>query len=355
MAKQFTAATDPVNLVQKLNKTGLDILKLVVGVMLMTTEGNWFGSNGDVDANLELLYKCYQSGLRTFDTADTYSNGKSEELLGMFLKKYKIPRQNVVIMTKGYFPVLDDVNDSSGLSNDADALKIMNRKGLSRKHILEAAKASYDRLGTYADIYQIHRYDPNVSNEEIMKALNDVVEKGYATYIGASSMKTYEFIDLQYTAKLNGWHQFVSMQSYYNLLYRNDEHELNPWCKKHDIALFPWSPNARGLLAVPWDSEVAKTKLQNEFMNRILGISPSSESDREIAKRLELLAEKKKGSMMQVALAWLLVKGANPIVGISKLEYVDEVAGVVDVELTEEDIKYLEEPYVTKANVPLLD
>ena len=167
-----------------------------------------------------------------------------------------IPRDTVVILTKCYFAVdTYDKNRQEGLH--------LNNLGLSRKHILDAVDDSVRRLGTHIDLLQIHRYDPNVPDEEVMRALNDVVESGKVRYLGASSMKTYQFIGLQHTAELNGWHKFVSMQSMYNLIYREDERELNAYCNHAGIGLLPWSPNARGLLALPWTSAKIQEKLAN--------------------------------------------------------------------------------------------
>ena len=221
----------------------------------------------------------------------------------------------------------------------------MNGKGLSRKHILAAAEASVKRLGTYIDVLQIHRLDHEVTYEEVMRSLNDVVEQGLARYIGASSMKTWEFVELQNVAKANGWHQFISMQSHYSLLYREDERELNDYCKKNGIGLIPWSPNGGGVLCRPFDSEKTKQFLDNKQWSSLFGLENVRDADKIIVDRVKELSVKYNASMMQVSLAWCIAKGVIPIAGVSKFEQAEELVGIFKVNLTEDDIKYLEEPY----------
>ena len=307
------------------------------------------GSNGDIDECLRILKFCYDNGFRTFDTADAYSNGKSEELLGLFIKKYNIPREKIVILTKCYFPVKDSTEEGWG---EVDPIDFMNGKGLSRKHILAAAEASVKRLGTYIDVLQIHRLDHEVTYEEIMRSLNDVVEKGLTRYIGASSMKTWEFIELQNVAKANGWHQFISMQSHYSLLYREDDRELNDYCKKHGIGLIPWSPNSSGVLCRPYNSEKTQKFLENKQWASVFGLDNVREADKIIVDRVEELSVKYNASMMQISLAWCMAKGVIPIAGVSKFVQAEELVGIYNVDLTEEDIKYLDEPYHAKNVAP---
>lgn len=337
--------------VKRFGNSGLHVNPIVFGVMLLATEGLWFGTNGNKREGLELLKAAYDAGLRTFDTADVYSNGRSELLLGEFIKEYNIPRESIVILSKGYFAVHEEADEIIG--TEKPSFELMNRKGLSRKHLLDAAEASVKRLGTYIDVYQIHRYDTNVSNEEIMKALNEIVDKGYARYIGASSMKTYEFIDLQYTAKINGWHQFISTQTCHNLLYREDERELYPWCAKEGIAHLCWSPNARGFLARPATHEKSQALIGTPFA-KLYGISDES-TDFEIVRRVEKVAAELGKSMAQVSVAWLVAKGEFPIVGIPTKQILDEtIDTMLNVELTKAQIEYLEEPYRAKSVAPLL-
>ena len=334
---------DKSKMVTRLGKSGLKVNTVAVGVMRLGS--NWMGYNGDIDECLKILKFCYDNGFRTFDTADVYSNGKSEELLGLFIKKYNIPRERIVILTKCYFPVKDSTEEGWG---DVDEVDFMNGKGLSRKHILAAAEASVKRLGTYIDVLQIHRLDHEVTYEEIMHSLNDVVEKGWARYIGASSMKAWEFVELQNVAKANGWHQFISMQSHYSLLYREDDRELNDYCKKHGIGLIPWSPNSSGVLCRPFDSEKTQKFLENKQWASVFGLDNAGKMENTIVDRVEELSVKYNATMMQISLAWCIAKGVIPIAGVSKFEQAEELVGIFNVNLTEEDIKYLDEPYHAK-------
>ncbi|RCK60797.1 Versiconal hemiacetal acetate reductase [Candida viswanathii] len=340
---------DKSKFVTRLGSSGLKVNTVAIGTMRLGS--NWLGFNGDIEECLQILKFCYDNNFRTFDTADAYSNGKSEELLGMFIKKYNIPRERIVILTKCYFPVKEG---EEGMG-DTDPVDFMNDKGLSRKHILAAAQNSVKRLGTYIDVLQIHRLDHEVPKEEIMRALNDVVEQGLTRYIGASSMKAWEFVELQNIAKQNGWHKFISMQSHYSLLYREDDRELNDYCKNNGIGLIPWSPNAGGALCRPFDSDKNKQFFANKEWCCIFGLGNVSEIDKTIIDRVEELSIKYNASMMQVSLAWCVAKGFVPIAGVSKLAHAEELIGIYKVNLSEEDIKYLDEPYHSKDIAPRID
>lgn len=326
--------------ISRLGKSGLRINHAVVGTMLIGQRGyEAFNGVSDKAESIALLKKCYDAGLRTFDTADTYSGGNSERMIGAFLKEYNIPREDVVILTKCYFPIVRTNPDGSEPLN-------FNSKGLSRKHILDAVKGSVERLGTHIDLLQIHRTDLEVPKEEIMRALNDVIESGQARYIGASSMKTYEFIELQHTAEMNGWHKFISMQSLYNLIYREDERELTEYCKETGVGLIPWSPNARGLLALPFNSKKTQEKLKLDWSNSFLGVD--LEHDKVIIDRVEEVSKQIGCQMVEVAGAWLIAKGAHPIIGVTLPDAIEPIVKLADVKLTEDQIKYLEEPYRSK-------
>ena len=336
-----------------LGESGLKISKVIVGCMSYGDKkwADWVLE--DEEKVFGILKKCYDNGLRTFDTADVYSNGKSEELLGKFIKKYNIPRERIVILTKLYFPV-DETTPGFKLSNykSFPESDYINLQGLSRKHIFDAANASVKRLGTYIDVLQIHRLDKQTPKAEIMKSLNDVVLQGLTRYIGASSMKATEFAQLQFIAEKNGWFKFISMQNYYNLLYREEEREMIPFCNESEfgkVGLIPWSPNARGLLARP-------VNIQSQFNRnptsdktfKALGLDVLSENDKEIVTRVEKLAKKRGVSMSVVSSAWVLSKGCAPIVGINSEERIDDTIEAVKLKLTEQEINYLEEPYVAK-------
>jgi versiconal hemiacetal acetate reductase len=239
------------NLYTTLGRSGLRISRVILGTMSYGTP-SWQGWVLDEAASLPLLKHAYDIGIRTWDTADIYSHGLSETIIGKAIAQYSLPRENLVILSKCYFGV-DPQN--MGLQpvpstiNDGD---LLNRTGLSRKHILAAVAASCARLGTYIDVLQIHRLDRSVPKEEIMRALNDVVESGQVRYLGASSMAAWEFQELQHIAERKGWHGFVSMQGYYNLIYREEENEMIPYCNYSGVGLIPWSPVARGALTRPW-------------------------------------------------------------------------------------------------------
>lgn len=327
----------------RLGNSGLRISRIVVGCMSIGNKqwGDWvLAEKKEV---FEVLKKAYDVGIRTYDTADVYSNGDSERLLGEFLKEYNIPRENVVILSKVFFPYDDNNPEFSFIKlmmNKVNLQKFHNRIGLSRKHILDAAEASVKRLGTYMDVFQIHRFDPNTEIEETMEALHDVVRSGKARYIGASSMRAYQFVNMQAVAEKNGWTKFISMQDYFNLVYREEEREMIPYCKQYGVGLIPYSPNERGLLTRSLNSEgTLRTKSKPENL---------SKADIEIVNRVEEIAKKHGVAMATVSLAWVLHKGANPIVGFSKPERIDDALAAVDLELTEEELAYLEEPYQPK-------
>lgn len=338
---------------QKLGASGLSISPVIIGCMTYGSKqfSDWVID--DEEKVMLILKKCYDNGLRTFDTADVYSNGKSEILLGKFLKKFNIPRERVVILSKVFFPV--DSNDpnfslAKYSKNEYPEVDYVNSQGLSRKHIFEAVKNSVERLGTYIDVLQIHRLDKETPKEEIMKALNDVVELGHTRYLGASSMKATEFAQLQFIADKHGWAKFISMQNYYNLLYREEEREMIPFCNENifgKVGLIPYSPIARGLLARPSKSTATERFKSDARINQ-LGLDKLTDSDETIISRVEQLAKKLGVSMAAVATKWVLSKGAYPIVGVNSEERVDDILAAFTFELEEDDLAKLEEPYVTR-------
>ncbi|CCH59828.1 hypothetical protein TBLA_0B10110 [Henningerozyma blattae CBS 6284] len=334
----------------KFGNTGLKISPFIFGTMTFGNKKNMQWAIEEMEDAYKILKYAYDRGIRTFDTADAYANGLSETILGSFLKHYNIPRETVVIMTKVFYRVDDtiELNPTDLLfgNNEELNLRLVNQKGLSRKHILEAAKNSVRRLGTYIDVYQIHRCDHETPFEETMRALNDVVEQGYARYIGASSMLGTEFAEYQFIAEKHGWHKFVNMQTCYNLLYREDEREMLPFCKKNNVAITPWSPLQMGFLARPiTEKSVRQT---TDLVIKAMSLDKFSEADKEIIDRVNKLANKKNLKMATVTLAWLFKKNAFPIVGLNKESRIDDALEALKVELTEEEVKYLEEPYKPK-------
>lgn len=269
-------------------------------------------------------------------------------MLGEFLKKYNIRRETVVILSKIFFPVDDtaDFNIYKGAKDDLSKLDMVNQQGLSRKHILAGVRNSIRRLGTYIDVLQIHRFDPNTPIKETMKALNDVIEAGDVRYIGASSMRPTQFVEMQSVAEQNGWFTFVNMQSCYNLLYREDERDLNIYCQEHNIALTPWSPNAKGILTRPLGT-VTERFTKDAIIN-IFGLNDLPPADTEIVNRVQKLSEKKGISMAVLSTAWVYQKGCFPIVGLSTIERVDDAIAALYVRFSEEELVYLEELYIPK-------
>ncbi len=302
----------------------------------------------DEEKSLPLLKHAYDVGLNTWDTADVYSNGRSEEIIGKAIDKYQIPRQKLVILSKCYFGVVQDGSQPRIHEMSKNDEGMVNQVGLSRKHIFDAVDASVKRLGTYIDVLQIHRLDRDTPKKEIMKALNDVVESGKVRYIGASSMAAWEFQMLQNIADTNGWHRFISMQNYHNLIYREEEREMIPYCRASGVGCIPWSPVARGALTRPWGERSTKREKTDNFLKSLIR-SKETEIDKAIVDRLEEVAKKKGVGMAQVAIAWSIKQeGVNPIVGLGSKERIDQAVEAVKVELTEEEAKYLEEPYMSK-------
>jgi len=285
----------------------------------------------------------YDAGINTFDTANVYSHGLSEVILGKAIKQHKLPRDEIVVMTK----VFAAVGREYGTKDKSEALGYVNQSGLSRKHIFESVKHSLDRLQLdYVDVLQCHRFDENTPIEETMQALHDVVQAGYTRYIGMSSCYAWQFQAMQNYAINNRLTPFISMQNHYNLVYREEEREMMPTLNYFGVGSIPWSPLARGLLSRPLD---ATTKRGG--VDHLIGNYTKFDSDKDIINRLEEVAKKKDASMAQTALAWCMQKDGvtAPIVGTTSLDNLKDLLGAVQIELTEQDMKYLEEPYQVRA------
>ena len=313
-----------------LGKSGLKVSRLCLGMMTYGTP-KWRPWVLDEESSRPFVKKALDAGINFFDTADMYSRGVSEELTGKLLREFGVVRENVVVATKVYFNLTDEVNAG----------------GLSRKHIMDAIDASLTRLGMdYVDLYQIHRWDYDTSIEETMEALHDVVKAGKARYIGASSMFAWQFAKAQYTADLNGWTRFVSMQNHYNLVYREEEREMIPQCIEQGIGLIPWSPLARGFLAGNrkrgGGGETTRAK-SDDYADSLY----FHEEDFTVAERAQEIAEKRGVTSAQIALAWMLSKPhiTAPIIGASKMPHLDQAIAALDIQLSEEEINRLEEPY----------
>ncbi len=269
-------------------------------------------------------------GINFFDTANIYTVGSSEELLGRFLKA-NTKRESTVIATKVYQRMRDEPNGG----------------GLSRKEIFFELDQSLRRLGTdYVDLYQIHRWDKETPIEETMEALHDVVKAGKVRYIGASTMYAWQFAKANHIAERNGWTRFVSMQNHYNLLYREEEREMMGLCEDAGVGVIPWSPLARGRLTRPWKSETTERSETDKFGQQIY--SKTEEADKKVIDRLGEVAEKRGVTRATLALAWMLSKPvvSSPIVGATKPHHLPDAVAALSVKLTQEEIASLEEPYV---------
>ncbi|KAH8800910.1 aldo-keto reductase-like protein [Xylogone sp. PMI_703] len=332
-----------------LGKSGLKVSKVILGTMSYGSS-KWQDWVLDEEEALPLLKHAYDVGLNTWDTADAYSDGRSEEIIGKALKQYNIPRHRIVILTKCFFGVNEEgPTEVSTTVNDGE---MVNRVGLSRKHIMDAVESSIKRLGTYIDVLQIHRLDTETPREEIMRALNDVIESGKVRYIGASSMAAWQFQALQNVAEKNGWHNFISMQNYYNLLYREEEREMIPYCHDAGVGLIPWSPIARGALARPYNDRSSLREKSDQWLH-ILVRSRDAEIDKAIIYRVEELSKRKGVSMATIATAWCLSKrNVNPIIGLNSKERIDDVVAAVKFVssggLMKEDVEYLEASYLPR-------
>lgn len=312
-----------------LGKTGLKVSRICLGMMSYGTP-QWRNWVLDEEASRPFIRRALDLGINFFDTANMYSNGVSEEVTGRLLLDYA-QRDEVVIATKVYFHTGDKPNQG----------------GLSRKHILSEIDNSLRRLGTdYVDLYQIHRWDNDTPIEETMEALHDVVKMGKARYIGASSMWAWQFAKAQYTADLHSWTRFVSMQNHYNLIYREEEREMIPFCLDQGVALIPWSPLARGLLAGNRTPDKSGDTLRSNN-DPLADNWYYRDGDFDIIERVVTLAEARGVSAAQIALAWLLHQRGvtSPIVGATKMHHLEQAVAALDIGLSAEEIHHLEERY----------
>ena len=334
---------------QRLGKSGLRVSKVILGCMSFGSS-SWEKWVLDEEESVDMLKAAYDAGINTWDTADVYSNGQSEVVVRKAIQKHRIPRENLVILTKCY----GEVNEGDTANRIfASKPEHKNLQGLSRKHIMDAVDASVRRLGTYIDVLQIHRLDKDVEPEEIMCALHEVVLSGKVRYIGASSMWAWQFAELQFTARLNHWTRFISMQNFYNLVYREEEREMIPLCRKMGVGQIPWSPIARGFLARPYNQSNSSLRGNTDYMLKSAFIDKAGqregEVDKEICERVEKVAKDKGISMANVAIAWTLAKGCCPIVGLNKVERIGDTIAALKIRLSEEEMKFLEEPYLPKS------
>lgn len=319
----------------KLGNSGLDVSKICLGCMGFgdPINGQHKWAIGEEESR-KVIKQALEMGINFFDTANIYSNGVSEEILGRAIKDFA-NRDEIVIATKVFF------NSPKALSDEKPE---PNALGLSRKAIMSSVEKSLKRLQTnYIDLYIIHRWDYNTPIEETMEALHDLVKAGKVRYIGASAMYAWQFQKAQFVAEKNGWTKFISMQNHYNLIYREDEREMIPLCKDQKVALTPYSPLAGGRLTRELD-ENSLRYATDEFSKKKYG--EYEEYDKEIILRVKELAEKYNVEKSNIALAWLFSKNATPIIGATKISHLEAAVNALKVKLTDEDIAYLEEMYI---------
>lgn len=311
----------------RLGSTGAKVSRLCLGCASFGGGVEWMLSEAD---SRPIIRAAIEAGVNFFDTADVYSKGASEGILGRALVDFGLPRDRAVIASKVYYPMGPDVN----------------QRGLSRKHIMQSIDASLKRLGTdYLDLYQVHRFDPDTPMEETLEALSDVVRAGKALYVGASTMSAWQFAKFLYLADRLRLPRFVSMQNYYNLLYREEEREMIPLCRSEGIGLLPWSPLAGGLLAgsrrsgtVRSGSEQLRSRFRRPYDEQVFGV-------------VEAIAQERGVSCAQIGLAWLLAKPwiTAPLIGMTRLEHLEAPLRALDTQLTSEELSRLEQHYVPQA------
>ncbi|ABW01275.1 aldo/keto reductase [Caldivirga maquilingensis] len=315
-----------------LGNSGLKISRICLGAMQFGNTAPWMVELEDAR---KVWKKAWDLGINCIDTANVYSRGRSEEIVGELVKGM---REDVVIATKVF----------GQMGNGPNA------RGLSRKHIMWQVRESLRRLNTgYIDLYQIHRFDYDTPIEETLSTLTDLVHQGLVRYIGASSMWTWQFAKMIYTAEMKGYEKFVSMQNVYNLLYREEEREMIPFCKAHGIGIIPWSPTAAGILSGKYykDGKIivpeTETRVRPGSGDYRIYVEPPENA--EILRRVIEVANNKGATPTQIAYAWLLHKGVTaPIIGTTKPEHVEEAVNAISIKLTDDEVKYLEEPYKPK-------
>ena len=316
----------------RLGKSDLRVSRIALGCMSYGVPNR--GAHPwslDEEKTRPFIKQALELGINFFDTANVYSDGTSEEIVGRALRDFA-KRKEIVLATKVFFPMSDRSNEG----------------GLSRRAILAAIDDSLRRLGTdYVDLYQIHRWDDKTPIEETLEALHEVIKAGKVRYIGASSMYAWQFTKSLYLADLRGWTRFVSMQNHYNLLYREEEREMMPLCLDQEIAVIPWSPLARGRLTRPWDQKMSTERAASDEFGRKL-YAQTEEADHIVVDRVNEVARTRGIPPAQVALAWMYTKPyiSAPIIGATKSHHLTDAAAALDVKLSETEITTLEESYI---------
>ncbi|KAI8579745.1 hypothetical protein K450DRAFT_240131 [Umbelopsis ramanniana AG] len=325
-----------------LGNTGCRVSRICLGCMSYGDK-NWADWVVEEDESLPLIKQAYDAGINFFDTANVYSNGTSEIILGKAIKKFSLPRNKIVVATKVFSVTTPENMSYRAYAKPKEVVEAdgyVNYGGLSRKHIFDSVEASLKRLDLeYIDLLQIHRFDPYTPVEETMGALNDLVRMGKVRYIGGSSMWAWQFAKMNAVAEKNGWAKFVTMQNHYNLHHREEEREMHPYCVDSKIGTLPWSPLAGGKLAG-----------KNRGTTREKTTQPYTEAETEISDRVAEIAKKKNVPPAQVAIAWVLAKSvvSSPIIGAGKESHLIDGIQALSVKLDDDEIKHLEEPYVPR-------
>ncbi|KAI0262241.1 Aldo/keto reductase [Gloeopeniophorella convolvens] len=333
----------------RLGKSGLKVSKIILGMMSYgdTRWQPWV--LGEKEA-VEHVKFAYEHGVNAFDTANWYSNGLSEVFLGRAIKALELPREEIVVMTKLHGTVGKTMEEILWTETDSglDKLGYVNQHGLSRKHIFDSVKKSLERLQLeYIDVLQCHRFDPETPIEETMRALHDVVQAGYVRYIGMSSCYAWQFHIMQNYAITHNLTPFISMQNHHSLVYREEEREMFPTLKHFGVGIIPWSPLARGLLTRPLQGNARKTARGST--DALLGGYEDAQGTTDIVNRVEEVARKRGITMAQVSLAWSCVRVVAPVVGSTSIKNLEDLIAATEVTLTEEETKYLEEPYKARS------
>ncbi|GAA5978868.1 hypothetical protein JCM11641_003596 [Rhodosporidiobolus odoratus] len=334
----------------RLGKSGLKVSKIILGCMSYGNS-NWAEWVLEEDKAMEHFKLAYELGINTWDTANVYSNGDSERLIGKAIKKLDIPREKLTILTKVCMVVQDDPGAHPSKLQDPEAQGYVNRHGLSRKHIFDSVRQSLDRMGLeYTDMLQCHRFDPETPIEETMDALHDVVKMGLVRYIGMSSCYAYQFHQMQSYAKSKGQTMFISMQDFYSPIYREEEREMFPTAEHFGCGIIPWSPLARGFCTRPHREQDNTTRAKSDpNFAKFVGLNNPREGDalKQINEALEKVAKDRGYSMAQVALAWVLAQPhvTAPIIGSTRTEAIRELAQATHIKLSEDEIKAISDPY----------
>jgi aryl-alcohol dehydrogenase-like predicted oxidoreductase len=319
----------------RLGTSGLTISRIILGCMGFgdPSRGTQEWALG-IDEARPIIKRALEAGITTFDTANIYSRGASEEIVGQVLGELA-KRDDVILATKVFSRMGPGPKDA----------------GLSRAAIFAQVEQSLKRLKTdYLDLYQIHRYDPATPIEETMEALHDLIKSGKVRYIGASSMYAWQFVQAQYVADLHGWTRFVSMQNQYNLLMREEEREMLPFCLNQGVGVIPWSPLARGLLTREWSAQTKRS--DSDKFTKVL-YSQAEEANQQIVETVKAIAEARQVPMAHIALAWLLSKEvvSAPIVGVTKPHHLTDAIAALDLKLSDEEQQRLEAPYIPQRPV----